>query len=330
MTLTKVWTTAGRQGEFIRSFTGSGILEPVMEASLSNKSGWTVKAVKVKAGEAVKKGQTLVVYESREAENRFLDAKSQLEQQQLSIQGLQEQYVEAASSGDTTRLRSAKRDLQSARLAKEVQQRNLDSQKAELLSNRELKAPFDGLVTKVGAVDGMTSASAGPDVQLASSGLGYQMQVQVPADICDRLQIGQKLDLRVGQADNAEALTGIVAGIENKESQLILVVAVKHESLRGGEQAGLDLRFASADTGGVLIPSSAIHKEGSEAYVYVIEERKGPLGNTSHVRKARVEIGDSNEFETVVLQGIFPDAPIILESSEPVADGVRVRVMTKS
>ncbi|SFT15265.1 efflux RND transporter periplasmic adaptor subunit [Paenibacillus sp. BC26] len=328
MNLTKVWTTSGRQEELVQSYTGSGILEPVMEASLLNKAGWTVKTVKVEAGEAVKQGQTLVVYESREAENRYLDAKSQLEQHQLSIQGLQDQYVAAASSGDAVQLRSAKRDLQSARLTLEMQQRNLDSMKAELVSNRELRAPFAGIVTKVSAVDGMASASAGPDVQLASSSQGYHMLVQVPANISEHLKIGQKLDVHVGQAESEKTMEGIIEGMENKESQMNVEVAVRNDSLRGNEQARLDFRFVSADTGGILVPNGAIHKEGAETYIYVVEERKGPLGDTSHVSKALVEIGHSNESDTVVLQGIFPDAPIILESSEPVADGARVRVMT--
>ncbi|NIK70396.1 efflux RND transporter periplasmic adaptor subunit [Paenibacillus sp. BK720] len=329
MNLTKVWTTTGRQGELVQSFTGSGVLEPVTEAALSNRAGWTIKEIKVKAGDAVHKGQTLVVYESREAENRYLDAKAQMEQQLLSIQGLQDRYVEAASNGDDSELRIAKRDLESARLTKDMQQRNLDSMKADLVSNRELKAPFDGIVTQVGAVDGIVSASAGPDVQLTSSSNGYRLAVQVPANISDHLQIGQKLDVQVGQADDTRTVDGTVSGIENKESQMNIVVAVNDKSLRGGEHALLDLRFASAGVGGVLVPSSAIHKEGNETYVYVVEERKGPLGNTSHVRKAPIEAGESNELETIVLQGIFPDAPIILASSEPsVVDGERVRVMT--
>ncbi|WP_308634843.1 efflux RND transporter periplasmic adaptor subunit [Paenibacillus silvisoli] len=330
MNVTKVWTTAGRQGELVRSFAGNGILEPVLEASLSNTAGWTVKSVKVKAGDAVKKGQTLVVYESREADDRYLDAMEQLEQQRLTIQGLQERYVEAASSGDDARLRGADRDLKSARLTLEGQRRSIDRMEIDLVSNRELKAPFDGMIRQVNAVDGLITASAGPDVQIASSSQGYRMRLPVPADFSELLKIGQKLDVLAGQTENGRKLKGIVTGIENKDAQFTIVVSVKHESLHGGEQARVRLDFHSADTGGILIPKEAVHKEAGAAYVYVIEENKGPLGNTSHVRKVLIETGDSNEFETVVLQGVFPDSPIILESSDPVSDGERVRVMKKS
>ncbi|SDW85173.1 efflux RND transporter periplasmic adaptor subunit [Paenibacillus sp. CF384] len=329
MNLTKVWTTIGRQEELVQTFTGSGVLEPITEASLSNKAGWNVKTVKVKAGESVKKGQSLVIYESLEANNRYLDAKTQLEQQQLSIQGLQDRYVEAANSDDAIQLRSAKRELDSARLTLAMQQRNLDSMKADLVRNRELKAPFDGIVMDVSAVEDMLSASAGADVRIASSSQGYRMELAVPAEISERLSIGQKLDVQVGHTEDAKQLEGFVTEIHNKENQMNMVVAVKHDSLRGGEQGRIDLRFASSPAnGGIVIPSSAIHLEGEDAYVYVVEEKKGPLGDTSHVRKAIIKVGDSNETDTVVLQGIFPDSPIILESSAPtVSDGERVRVM---
>ncbi|QHW34582.1 efflux RND transporter periplasmic adaptor subunit [Paenibacillus rhizovicinus] len=328
MTLTKVWTTVGRQEELVQRYAGNGVLEPVKEGSLSNQAGWTVKDVKVKEGAVVHKGQTLVVYESVEAENRYLDAKTQLEQQQLAIQGLQDRYIEAASSGDDSQLRSAKRDLESARLTKEMQQRNLESMKADLAKNRVLKAPFDGIVMQVGSVAGMVSAGAEPDVQIVSSTEGYRFSVQVPAQISEHLQSGQQLDVQVEVAGSSETLVGIVSKIENKEAQVNIVITVSDESLRGGEQARLDLRFASSVIDGIVVPSSAIHKEGHIAYVYVVEEHKGPLGNTSHARKTPIETGESNESDTVVLNGIFPDAPIILASSEPaVMDGERVRVM---
>jgi RND family efflux transporter MFP subunit len=325
MNLTKVYTSIGRPGQLVQSFTGSGVLVPVTEASLSNQAGWAVKQVMVKAGDRVSKGQTLVVYESQEEEDRYLDAQAQLEQQRLSIEDIQDRYVEASTSGDYNQLRMTKRELKSANLTMEVQQRNLSRMKVNLIHNRELKAPFERIVMKINAFSGMTAASAGPDVRIASSGQGYQCQIQVPTAISDHLKIGQKLDVQIGST----SLEGNLTGIEHIESQMNITVAVKHESLRGGEQASIELSITSSDQGGILVPSQAIHKEGEDAYVYVVEENKGPLGSTSHVRKTFIKIGDSNESDTIVFQGIFPDSAIIQESNEPIQDGVRVRVMTK-
>lgn len=350
MSLPKVLVAFGREEPLVHVFYGEGVLEPVTEASLSNKSGWEIKEVMVAEGDSVKMGQTLVVYANREAENRYLDAQAQLKQQQLTIEGLQDQYVEASQNSDNNQVRAVKRNLDGSKITLEVQQRNLDSLKEVLASERELKAPFDGTVQKVNAVKDMASASVGPDIQLASSKQGYKMQLQVPASVSKLLRIGQSTDVQVQLAGTTETMRGVIQlgdttetinratkggkiepqdegeGTANKR----IWINVNNEKLRGGEQASLRLSISSPDGGGILVPNKAIHREGSESYVFVVEEKKGALGNTNVARKVNVQTGDANQHETVVKGGIFPDSPIILEKSEPIQDGERVRTKTNS
>lgn len=345
MGLPKVLVAFGREEPLVHVFYGEGVLEPVIEASLSNKSGWEIKEVMVAEGDRVKMGQTLVVYANREAENRYLDAQAQLKQQQLVIEGLQDQYVEASKNNDMNLVRAVKRNLENALISLEVQQRNLDRLKEALASERELKAPFDGTVQKVNAVKDMASASVGPDIQLASSKQGYKMQLQVPAAVSKHLRIGESTDIQVQLADTTETMSGVIQlgeptsraikgsgtasqdegeGITNKR----IWINVSNEKLRGGEQASLQLSISTPNEGGLLVPSEAIHREGTATYILVVEEKKGALGNTSVARKVRVQTGGANEYEIVVKGGFFPDSPIILKSSEPIQDGERVRAKT--
>ncbi|RAV20716.1 efflux RND transporter periplasmic adaptor subunit [Paenibacillus contaminans] len=348
MSLPKVWVTLGRQEPLVHVFNGEGVLRPAIEASLSNKSGWEIKEVMVAKGDSVKTGQALVVYANREAENRYLDAQAQFMQQQLAIEELQDQYVEASRNSDEHLSRTVKRNLEGARITLEVQQRNLDSLKEALVSERELKAPFDGIVQKVNAVKGMASASVGPDIQLASSNQGYEMQLQIPASLSRLIGGGQTTDIQVQIADTTETMSGVIQLMDTTEtmSRVMnqgenesqdkregatnkrILINVNNEKLRGGEQASLLLSISSPNEGGILVPNKAIHREGSESYIFVVEEKKGALGNTSVARKVNVQTGDANEHETVVKGGIFPDSPIILESSEPILDGERIRVKT--
>jgi len=348
MSLPKVWVTFGRQEPLVHSFQGEGVLKPVIEASLSNKSGWEIKEVMVAEGDSVKEGQTLVAYANREAENQYLDAHAQLKQQQLVIEGLQDQYVEAFRNGDDDLIRTVKRNLVGAQITLEVQQRNLDHLKEAFVSGSEIKAPFDGTVQKVNAMKGMASASVGPDIQLASSEKGYQMQLQIPVSVSKLIRIGKATDIQVQLADTTETMSGVIQladAIEtmsrvNKggetESQdegpanKRILINVNNEKLRGGELASLYLSVSSPDEGGILVPNKAIYREGNESYVFVVEEKKGALGNTNAARKVNVQTGDANQYETVVKGGIFPDSPIILERSEPIQDGERVRAMTNS
>jgi len=363
MSLPKVYVTYGKQEPLVHVIHAEGVLRPHIEASLSNKSGWEIKEVMVAEGDIVKSGQTLVVYANREAENQYLDAQAQLKQQQLVIEGLQDQYVEASRDSDDNLMRTVKRDLETARITAEVQQRKIDSLKEMLVSERELKAPYDGIVQKVSAKKGMASASFGPDIQLASSEQGYELELQIPTSVSRHIRIGQQTEIKVQLADTTEMMNGVIqladttdpmndviplTDTTDPESRLIkggetasqdqgegktnkrILINVNNEKLRGGEQASLQLSISSPDEDGVLVPNKAIYREGSESYIYVVEEKKGALGNTYVARKVNVEIGDANQQETVVKGGIFPDSPIILETSEPIQDGERVRVKTNS
>ncbi|MBD2862833.1 efflux RND transporter periplasmic adaptor subunit [Paenibacillus oceani] len=345
MGLPKVLVAFGREEPLVHVFHGEGVLEPVIEASLSNKSGWEIKEVIAAEGDSVKMGQTLVVYVNREAENRYLDAQAQLKQQQLVIEGLQDQYVKASQNNDTFLIRNVKRSLENAKISLEVGQRNLDSLKEALASERELKAPFDGTVRKVNAVKDMASASVGPDIQLASSKQGYQMPLQVPASISKLIRIGLSTDIQVQLADTTETMSGIIQ-LRESASRAIkgsetasqdkgevttnkrIWISVNNEKLRGGEQASLQLSISTPNESGILVPNEAIHREGNATYILVVEEKKGALGNTSVARKVHVQTGGANEYETVVKGGFFPDSPIILKSSEPIQDGERVRAKT--
>jgi RND family efflux transporter MFP subunit len=336
MSLPKVWVTFAKQEALVHVLNGDGVLKPALEASISNKSGWEIQEVRVAEGDSVKKGKTLVTYANREDENRYLDARAQLKQQQLAIDELQDQYVEASRNSDDQLIRTVKRNLAGAQITLEVQQRNVDSLKEALDTKRELKAPFDGIVTKVNAVEGMPSASFGPDILLASPKQGYEMQIPIPASVSRLIRIGQETEIQVQLADMKETMSGVIKGIETEAqdegiASKHIIINVINEKLRGGEQASVWLRFPSPDVeGGMVVPNEAIHREGNESYVFVVEEKKGALGNTSVARKVNVQTGDANERETVVKGGVFPDAPIILKSNEPIQDGERVRAKTNS
>ncbi|MBW7461453.1 HlyD family secretion protein, partial [Paenibacillus sepulcri] len=104
-----------------------------------------------------------------------------------------------------------------------------------------------------------------------------------------------------------------------------LVIKVQDKSLHGGERIQVDISQSSQDDDSQLVPSQAIREDSSGAYVYVVEERQGPLGNAFYAARRSVKVTDSNEFQTAV-SGLFDQEQIIIESSEPIQEGSRVRL----
>ncbi|GGH30929.1 efflux RND transporter periplasmic adaptor subunit [Paenibacillus segetis] len=337
LTLPKVIVVETSRGQLIHMFQGSSVLKWMTEVTLTNSTGWKVKSVDVKEGEVVKKGQKLVLYDSTEAEQQILDEQASLQKLKLSMEELQSSYIEAVQSGDEMSIRSAKRVIETSKIDLGVQQRKIQKLQDHLTNNRELVAPFDGIVTQVNATDGLISSNGGADVRISNGSLGFEMLA--PAGIADLLEIGEKLDVQVG-GKNVKQVEGQIAEIQDTNSidtgsvgngttlnspMKNILVKVQDESLKGGDRVHMELIKPTSDDA-ILISNKAIHKDGNGSYIFKIEERSGPLGNTYYVRRTSIIVADSNEQVSAVTQGVFEGEQIIVESSDPLQDGDKVRM----
>lgn len=343
--LPKVRTEQGREGALVTTWRGKARLMPRQHIDLSNKSDWSIKEVHVKEGDHVTKGQTLITYENPAAEQEILDEQASLAGQQLTFVDLQDDYILAVQNDDEMQVRRAKRELERARLAIGVQERKLSTMQSEASDRRRMIAPFDGVVTKVHAVPQLPSGSGGPDISLANTQQGYQFEIIIPDAIGLKLRTEEKMNVEIEHEGAKVPVEGIITeirpmtgdvgtsfqeGSEGNAYQMAssqqVVVKVQHPNVQANDLVSVELTQSEKTDGGILVSNQAIHREGKNIYVLVIDERSGPLGNTFIVRKAPVQLGGTNGQETLVLQGVSMKDRIIVDSSEPLIEGQRVRV----
>ncbi|WMT40106.1 HlyD family efflux transporter periplasmic adaptor subunit [Paenibacillus sp. D2_2] len=313
---------------------------------LSNKADWSVSEVHVKEGDQVAKGQTLVTYENPASEQEILDAQAGLTGQRLTLVDLQDEYIEAVQNDDEMQVRRSKRELERAQLAIDVQERKVSMMQSEANDRRHIIAPFDGVVTQVNAMPQLPSGSGGPDISLTNTQQGYQFEIIIPDDWARKLRTEEKMNVEIEHEGTKVPVEGIITGIrpmigddvgtsfqegsEGNTSQMTssqrVVVKVQHPNVQANDLVSVELTQSEKTDGGMLVLNQAIHQDGKNSYVLVIEERSGPLGNTFIVRKAPVQLGGTNGQETLVLQGVYMKDLIIVESTEPLTEGQRVRV----
>lgn len=66
---------------------------------------------------------------------------------------------------------------------------------------------------------------------------------------------------------------------------------------------------------------------GERSYIYKIEEQRGALGNTFIAREVTIRSSTTNGIDSIIqTDNLYEDELIILESSEPLQDGNRVRL----
>ncbi len=340
ITLPKVRTETPLRGKLVHSIEANGTLKPVEEAELKNETGWRVKAVHVKAGDTVVKDQPLITYDSKPADRQIADEQTALKQQKLQLEGLFESFVEANRNGDSTAISKAKRDIESRQLDIDVRERKIQALQEDLAGQRQIVAPFDGIVTSVRVTEGLPSLSGQPVVLVSNASRGYGMSVLVAADLAAFLSVGEKIEVEVkdqtvqvmeGRIDEiADSQMELAGGAGQKQdappASKTVRITVQGEGLNGGERAVVRLQKSVSADEQLLISNEAVHKDQEGKFVYVIEERKGPLGNGFYVRKSYIRAADGNANQTAVREGIFPMDQVIVESGEPLQPGNRVRL----
>ncbi|MCQ6563467.1 efflux RND transporter periplasmic adaptor subunit [Paenibacillus mendelii] len=333
MMLPKVITEKLVSKALVHDVNGSGVLTPRKQVDLVNESGSKILKVHVKENEKVKKGQKLVTFDSSELGEQLYQEEMALKKQKLNREVLKENLMNAVRDGDEQAIVKAERDLELDNMDLEMAQRKLNKLRKEKADKQSLSAPFDGKITKVTAEDSMNASQGGAILTLMDSGKGFEFLFAVDSGNTALFEIGSKVSVRLVK-DN-KLVNGTIQEIktvskENSEespdeSSYQVVVSVTDDGLQGGEQVSLDIKKESNEKGFVL-PKKWVHKDATGSYVYVVEEKKSSLGNTFNARKAYIVTGDSTEDEVVAVSGLSRLDEIIIESSEPLQEGNRIRI----
>lgn len=340
LTLPRAVTTQPGKGALEHAYRGSATLRPGEERDLTNPAGWKVANVLVKQGDAVQAGQTLVEYDDSEAKLQLEDMQAALQKLNMSMDQLERNFIEAAQQENEPAKASAKTAIEAAHIDIASQERHIQLFQQQLEANRQLVAPFDGIVAEVHAAVGLPSSGM-PDIRLSNSAKGFRFELQIPANVAATLNVGDTLDVQL-LGKSSRMMRGDIAGLEdtvvtsgggsgnagdNPSSPATnrLIVAVSDPSLLGGERVQVNIAKASKENQ-LLVPNDSVRKDSSGTYVYTVKEQKGPLGNAYYAVRTPVEIIDANESMTAVSGGLFEQQSIIAGGSEAITDGTRIRL----
>lgn len=344
LTLPKVTTEQPKHGGITLSIEGSGMLQPIAEAKLSGSIDWKVQEILVKEGERVKKGQKLIRYDNPSVREEIESEVTNLEKQRIEQQNFQDQFIQSSMEEDEFKLRSTKREIEKGELDIAAQERKINEMRERLAKDKILAAPFDGIVTKLNAVEGLASAGE-PDVIVSNSSQGYRFEVGADAKRLSSMgiSVGERIEVEVltDKEQKASVIEGIIEEINNVEPlieqsaegaetisipQKVIRIKLIDDKLKGGEQARIHIEKGSLGQG-LLVSNEAIHQDREGMYVFVVEEQPGALGNVFVARKVNIKFSERNDKETMIqTDSIYEQDKIILKSSEPLQDGNRVRL----
>jgi len=238
----------------------------------------TVDTVNVQPGDAVRKGDVLVTYNTanaaRELSRALEEAQISLRMAELNLQSIAEPEEVSGLPHDTAlRYEQQENAIRLAAIAVE----SIEDALAKLVT--QTISPVTGSVLSVNAVRGATLPKNGAIVALADLS-----SLIVRADISEydiaRIAIGQAVELRIGEQIYTGTITKISAHAVTREKSSGGDIVVPIE-ISIDNAAGLKPGF-SADTDVLLaqklhvlsIPTQALRNEGGNTVVYLLRDGK--------------------------------------------------------
>lgn len=244
----------------------------------------------------------------------------------VNLQNAEKDLAEEESNCQTIRLNLEIQARKVENLAKQVA--NMTS-KADILAkeaanNGVYTAPVDGLITELNFPAGSMTNNSLPLFKLADLGQGFRLIVPIDNDWVDYVKPGDTVSvntLSLGDKKTEGKIDKIVENSRHNGDEKDLWIDVSLEGLTGGEKGEIYLSKKTKPYA-TLVPNSAVYDDSSGSYVFVLESRKGPLGEENYLQKVDVNVEDSDNNKSALTDMVMGE--VVMQSNKPLEDGDRV------
>lgn len=341
------------EGTINRTVTFSGVLAPDQTVNVfSELAGHAVK-VTANVGDKVKEGQLLVQIDTRQLQAQLAEAtaavrsvedqaaqakvgidtaKANLDLAKTTYDRIQALYKTQAAS--TNQLDDARNKYTLAQSAyQNAEQRyglltgsSLAQARARVdlinvqLSNSMVTSPLTGVVTNRNVNPGELVGMSAPVMTVANTQL-LKLQGNVSQDVVPLLDLGRTVKVSVDGLPNLD-LSGTISQIGPVAAAtgqyFPVVVKVKNNGkLFAGMTAMAGFQISSQP--GLIVPSSAIQRDGQEYYVYVVKN--------GSVARTKVLVGLQNSTDSVITGGLSVGDEVATSNIGVLSNGSAVSVV---
>lgn len=301
----RVATAVAARGRAVDTVYATGVVEPVTWARVGPTTVGRIRAIEVREGETVKRGQELARLDDRVARARISELEARITFLRADVERLQPLAREGYTSRQS--YERAESDLGQARAALTAARQSLD--------DLVMRAPLDGVVLRR---DGEVGESVGPDQTLFWVGQPRPLRIEADVDEEDipRVKLGQDVLIK-GDAFPGRVLDGKVAEITPKgdpvsKSYRVRIALPDDTPLLIGMTTEANIVVGMIDDA-VLVPLTAV---SGDAVWTVVDGR---------ARRVPVKLGVLGTDKVQIRAGVAPGTRVIVDPPEGLADGARVR-----
>jgi RND family efflux transporter MFP subunit len=316
-----------------QSRTFSGVSKAAMEVKLSFKVGGTVKSVKVKVGDKVKKGKVIAVLEKTDLQLRYEQAKVAVSNARIQMQTAKSAFERTAalyennnvSLQDFERVKTA---YESAKAVVSSKQRSLQLASSQL-SYATLTAPMDGIVTEV-KVENNENVGPGKVVAELNSGNDIEVSIGIPESYIAKVKEGDKVEVQFPSINGA-AFKGVVSEVSYAISSssstypVNIVLENPSEKIRPGMAAEVAFAFKSeAKASKIVAPVNTVSEDQTGRFVYTVTQEED---GSALVHRKAVTVGELTDEGLEILEGLQDGELIVTAGISKLSDSIKVKLL---
>ncbi len=329
------------------SQTYTGVVTAAGETPLSFRVGGTVRELRVKLGDRVKRGQLIASIDPSDLQVQSSQSTAQYESYEAQLKSAEASLIAARSAYDRTLklyesnsvslsdFEQARSQYESAQAQVEASKSQLDATGAQVrsannqVSYTRLKAPFSGVITMVD-VEKNQAVNPGQPVVVLSTEQDPEVRVNLPENRIGAIRKGKKVEIGFsalpGQA-YAGTVTEVAFAAGSAPSYPVMVRIEKAgELVRPGMAANVRFNSEDSDKGKsmLLTPVASVSQGPEGKFVFLLAPGNG--GNFT-VNKKPVTIGELHENGFEVTAGLQAGDKVATAGIKSLLDGMEVRLM---
>jgi len=302
-----------------------GIVQPTRQSMISSRAMGPVVALRVRAGDTVSKGQTLLEIQPAQSDGQLAQAEGALAQAKAALSLSQRNFqrfeaLHAENAASDLELDMARMQYEQATGAV-AQAKGAVQTASSVADESKVRAPFAARVVTTMVEVGDLAAPGRPLVQLESIG-GQQIWLAVRESDITRVSKGDEINVEIDSRLDLGVLRGTVEEIVPSADPATHTFTVKVGLGDAGIPSGLAGRAViSGDrTDRLVLPISAVHRRGGLELVVV-------RADDGTARTRAVTTGGTLEDGRIeVLSGLRRGDSVATNAPGPVADGTPLEV----
>ena len=293
----------------------TGTVDAEDTVSLYAKASGDVKAVNVKAGDAVKAGDVLIEIDTGAVDS----AKIAMDQAEISYEQQKSnmaRYEILYQGGDITpqEYEQYSNSLKNAQLQYESAKLNYD----KALENSMVAAPIDGKIEKI-SVELHDHVNMNSDLLVVTGEGSRRITFYVSERIMNNIAVGDEIDIEKGTVKCRARITEVSSMVDSASGMFKCKAELTDDiTISLGSSVKIYLVSDRAENT-LLVPVDAIYYSGGNAYLYTVVDGKAVMTS--------VTVGIYDDEVAQILDGLSQDADVVSTWSNNLYEGANVRVM---